>query len=187
MEQSPDHPPPESRSEPAPSSAEAAQDAGEPVAPAAPDAAQPQGNDRMARADPQARRLAAVVAVVMLAVGGVLLWLLEARLRDIRKLVEENPAAAAEQALQIAAWVAWAGGAGLVGLGVWLWRLGRRINRTGRYPPPGMKLVRNTRIRTGRQARNLAGLAELFAFFAVVAGVVGMWYFYSAVRRLVGG
>jgi len=155
--------------------------------PAGQDAAQPEGDERIAQADPRARRLAMAAAVVMFAAGGVLLWLLEGRLRAIRQMVQQNPAAAAQQAVQIAGWVAWAGGAGMVGLGVWLWRLGRRINRTGRFPPPGMKVVRDTPVRTGPQARNLASLAEFCAFLAVVGGVLGMWFFYRTVQRLVGG
>lgn len=184
MPQSFDHHPPDRRSE---FSAEAARAAPGNATAAAAEAGQPEGEQHVARADPQARRLAAITAGVMLLIGSVLLWLLAGRLRAIRKLVEQNPVAAAQQAMQIAAWVAWAGGAGLVGLGAWLWRLGRRINRTGRYPPPGMRVLRDTRLRTGREARNLASLAEFLAFLAAVAGVVGMWYFYCTVRRLVGG
>lgn len=179
-----DHQPPESRSE---SSAEVARAAPENATAAAVEAGQPDLEQRIARADPQARRLAAITAGVMLLIGSLLLWLLAGRLRAIRKLVEQDPAAAAKQAMQVAAWVAWAGGAGLGGLGAWLWCLGRRINRSGRYPPPGMRVLRDTRLRTGREARNLASLAEFLAFLAAVAGVVGMWYFYCTVRRLVGG
>jgi len=139
------------------------------------------------RADPRARRTALIAGLVMLLVCGAALWWLEGRLRAIRQMVQQNPAAAAQQMMRIVAGVAWAAGAGLVGLGVWLWCLGRRINRTGRFPPPGMRVVRDTRLRTGKQARNLASLAELFAFLAVVAGVVGTWWFYRTVERLVGG
>jgi hypothetical protein len=39
-----------------------------------------------------------------------------------------------------------------------------------------MKVIKDTRVRTGAKARALANLAQAAALLCVVAGTVGMWY-----------
>jgi hypothetical protein len=57
------------------------------------------------------------------------------------------------------------------GLGVYLWRLADRVRDSGRWPPPGMALLRATRTRTGEAAdvmsRRLRALA--LGTFAIAA------------------
>ena len=86
--------------------------------------------------------------------------------------------AAEEKVLRLATIILWIGGLSLVGMGGWFWRLGRRINLADRFPPPGMKVIKDTRVRTGPKARALANLAQAAALLCVVAGTVGMWYLY---------
>jgi len=76
-------------------------------------------------------------------------------------------------------------GASLVALGTWLWMLGRRINRAGCFPPPGAKVVRDTQVRTGQRACNMANVAQAGAFLFIVAGTVGAWYVCSRILTLI--
>ena len=132
-------------------------------------------------ADKKHRSLARITAVLLTILGLLALGLLYGHLGKIEKRAEENPRAAEEaeqQVLRLAATALWVGGLSLVGMGAWFWRLGRRINRAGRFPPPGMKVIRDTRVRTGAEARTLANLAQAATLLCIVAGTVGMWYFY---------
>lgn len=129
-------------------------------------------------ADKRQRRLT-IVAVVLLFLGGLVgLAGLRWHLGRLEQLVEEHPRQAVEKALRLVGVFAWVGGLSFLGAGAWLWRLGRRINRAGRFPPPGMKVVRDTRVRTAAGARTVASLAEVAALVCVVAGTLGMWYVY---------
>ena len=59
------------------------------------------------------------------------------------------------------------------GFGVYLWRLADRVRDSGRWPPPGLALLRATRVRTGESAdaisRRLRALA--LGTFALAVGV----------------
>ena len=132
--------------------------------------------DRIILADKRHRRLAALAAVLVTVVGLLAMGILYAHLGKIEKLAEEDPRAAEEKVLFLGAIVFWAGGLSLVGMGGWFWWLGRRINLGGRFPPPGMKVIKDTRVRMGAQARALANLAQVAALLCVVAGTVGVWY-----------
>ena len=135
-------------------------------------------------ADPKQRRLA-LLAVVAIVIGGVVaLWWLDRRLDGIDRLVEENLPAAAERALSLVVKALVVMGVSLVGMGLYLFWLGVQINRAGQFPPPGMKVIRNTVVRTGPRARLLANLALVSSLLAVLAGTVGMWYVFRLASTL---
>jgi cytochrome c-type biogenesis protein CcmH/NrfG len=129
-------------------------------------------------ADKRHRRLAIVVAALMVAAGLLVLGVLYWHLGKIGELAKVNRRQAAEQTIRLVAEFAWLGGLSLVGMGSWFWWLGRRINRADRFPPPGMKVIKDTAVRSGARARTLAHLAQVAALLCVVAGTMGMWYLY---------
>lgn len=133
-------------------------------------------------ADKRHRRLALVTAVLITLVGVLLLGILYGYLGQIKRDMAEKDRRTAEgELLRLTAAVNWIGGLSFVGMGAWFWRLGRRINRSGRFPPPGAKVIRDTRVRTGAKARELASLAQAAALLCVLAGTAGMWYLYRLV------
>ncbi len=127
-------------------------------------------------ADAKHRRLAWLAVVVVLAGGAAALWWLDRRLDVVDRLAEDDLPAAAERARALVGVVVLFAGLIFVGLGLWLFRLGVLINRSGRFPPPGMKVIRDTVVRTGPRARRLANAALLASLLTVLAGTVGMWY-----------
>ncbi|MDZ7620116.1 MAG: hypothetical protein U1E05_24195 [Patescibacteria group bacterium] len=127
-------------------------------------------------ADPRQRKLAVFLTLGIVVGGVVALWWLHRRLDGIDHLVEENLPAAADKALSLVVKTLMVLGGSLVSMGLYLFWLGTRINRAGQFPPPGMKVIRNTTVRTGPRARLLANLALVSSLLAVLAGTVGMWY-----------
>ena len=60
----------------------------------------------------------------------------------------------------------------LLSMGVYFVLLARKTLRSGQYPPPGMRVIRDTRLRTGAQAKRVAisfialsSILILIAFF----------------------
>jgi len=122
-----------------------------------------------------------IVAVALL--GAILVLLLvvvlDEQIEEIKRQAGEDPRKAVETILRLIAVTACVSGAGLVGMALWFWRLGRRVRLTGRFPPPGMKVIRDTPVRTGPRARNVANVARLTALLCALAGTVGMWYLHQ--------
>jgi hypothetical protein len=74
---------------------------------------------------------------------------------------------------------------GFLGAAWWLFRLGWKINRTGRYPPPGMQVLWTTRIRTGPPALVRANLVLVGAVVLAAVGTLGMiWLYQQAIEAL---
>jgi hypothetical protein len=139
------------------------------------------------RADPRLRLTAMLAALVMVAAGLAGLHRLRAEFRRIDRLAEEDLPAAIDRMLRVTAAAAAAGGAGFVGMAAWLGWLARRVRRDDRYPPQGVKTIKDVRVRAGAEARRMARAATACALFCLVVGTLGMWYFYHLAERVLRG
>jgi ABC-type Fe3+ transport system permease subunit len=124
------------------------------------------------RADPVLRRhvgvaVAVVAAAVLGGFIGVGVW------RDsLEALGRESPSAAAEQAergLRVATI-----GIGALALicALYVYRLARRVRDEGRWPPQGMRVIRDTRVIAGQAARRLGVLGMVMAGLLVALGLL---------------
>ena len=128
------------------------------------------------RADPATRRKTFIILLALCA--PVLLMLRSAESQSV-KVFAEQP----ELMLAVAAVVSLLM---LVPLGL-LWRLALRIQRSERFPPPGEKLLRDTRVRTGADALRYARfLKVLVALLALAIAAIPVLFF-LLLRSLSGG
>ncbi len=127
------------------------------------------------RADPATRR---TTLIILLALCAPLLLILRGAESQSVQVFAEQP----ELLLAVVTVVSLLM---LVPLGL-LWRLALRIQRSERFPPPGEKLLRDTRVRTGadalRYARFLKVLVELLALAIAAIPVL----FFLLLRSLSG-
>jgi hypothetical protein len=135
--------------------------------------------EKTAPADKRLRTQTVLAAVLVTVLGVVVLIIFRAELQELRNVAEDGQEAAVEKAVLWITALAWTGGLSLVGMGAYFWWLGRRINRAGCFPPPGMKVICPMRIRAGAKARMVANVAEVAALLCIVAGTIGMWYLYQ--------
>ena len=127
--------------------------------------------EEVQRADPGARRMAlgAVAIVVLL---GVVLAL---RAGDLRAMLQTWLRGDPATVLRRARWLAAA--AALVTVlppalgGAVLWRLAARVRAAGRFPPPGMRVVRDVRVLEGDGARLYAAVCRAGAVVLFVAAL----------------
>ncbi len=130
-------------------------------------------------ADKRLRRWSVVAAVLLSLAALAVVSVLDGQFDEVDKLAGDNLELAIERMLRLTAIVAWVGGLGFTGTAVWFWRLSRQIGLSGRFPPPGMKVVRDTPVKTGSGARSIANLARMTALMCLLVGTLGMWYLYD--------
>lgn len=123
--------------------------------------------DEIIRADPAVRRktFLALALIAVAAMGGYF-WLWP---RLAESLLQGTP----EERLQTLSWL-------LVGLfspcfvfAGYLMLLSLRIARSGQYPPPGMKVVKDTPLLRGAQAARMGRLLAAITGLLMVVGVAG--------------
>lgn len=130
------------------------------------------------RADHQSRKLA-IVAVIMVLIGGLVLWMVfDEWMAEVRSL----PIEAAKQSLSRVYVLCM----GIMILCVCVvgwhcWWVGERVRQTMRFPPPDAKVVRDTVVLSGQAAAARGRMLKVFGvilmFCAMALGVMSWWVF----------
>ena len=121
------------------------------------------GPREMQAADPAARKRALLLVAVAAVLGAALLAWMSAQTDRIERLFGSDPEAATRQATTLFLGVAWAAAGVALLAGIVIFRAAMEIRRTGRYPAPGARLLRDTLVRTGARAERIARAGLLAA------------------------
>lgn len=94
---------------------------------------------------------------------------MKSHLDQMEQLRRENPGLAGKKVVLLLKWWMGLGSLPILGLAVYQIILARRILKSDRFPPPGMKMIRDTKVQTGAQARKMAiSLIALSSLMSVV-------------------
>jgi len=127
-------------------------------------------------ADKALRKKFVIFLVIIVLTSVTLEPHLKAYMDQINQLSKEDPALALKKTMLLLKWSLRVVSLALLVMGVYLILLARRTLRSGQYPPPGMRVIRDTRLRTGNQAKRAAvSLITLASFLIVVAFFFLYW------------
>lgn len=138
---------------------------------------------RVHKADPPSRRAAIAILISGALVGASLLAAADRFRPRFERWVEEDPRPRATMVIAIAA-IATIGP--ILGVATYLLRLARRVDRSGRYPPPGVRLLHDVEVQTGSEALRRARQIRLFALLLALAAMLLallLWSLVSSVMR----
>ena len=138
------------------------------------------------RADPRARRLALILVGFATLAGLALVVVFESQLSALQRWITEDPEQMDDR-LVLAVWgLALASVVPTLFLSAYLWRLGARVVHSGVFPPPGMRVVRDTPVLLGRAAVKRGRLLKALGLLAGAAGVglvIVLWRLASLLTR----
>ena len=138
------------------------------------------------KADPRARRKALVLLIIATIIGAIVILLLESQLSMLEQWISDDPGVAFERLELTLAVLAVVVAVPLLGLAAYIWRLGARVIKTERFPPPGMAVIRDTPALTGTAARLRGRLIQAFAvIFALMAFAlpIALWQIVDVLER----
>lgn len=113
------------------------------------------------------------------------LWALHGAFLALESLAEADPAAAVERLRALVNLISLGNAAVSAALCIWFFALAHRTLRSGQYPPPGLRVLRDTRLRTGPQSRVMAFRLVAFALI-ILSGNGVLWYLRRVVYSLQG-
>lgn len=125
----------------------------------------------------------AVLPLMLLCAAG--LWELLGRFQELKALAETDLPAALRALRRLVAAASVANGAVSLLLCVWFGSLAYRTCTSERYPPPGTRVLRETRLRTGREAFRMAAAQAAVGLLVLSTNGV-MWYLRRIVNSLQG-
>jgi uncharacterized protein with PQ loop repeat len=98
-----------------------------------------------------------IVFLVLIAIFfAVAIFSMKSYLNQMAERTRENPDLAVEKVVVLLKWWLGLGSLPILGLGLYQILLARKVLKTGQFPPPGMKVVRDTKIRMGNKAKKAA-------------------------------
>ncbi|HXX34791.1 MAG TPA: hypothetical protein VEM15_10000 [Thermodesulfobacteriota bacterium] len=108
------------------------------------------------RADKEFRKRFILFLVLIIIVFGFAILSMKNYLDQMGELSREPPGLAGEKIISLLKWWMGLGALPILGFGVYQILIARRILKSGQYPPPGMKMLRDTKIQTGSKAKKTA-------------------------------
>jgi hypothetical protein len=131
------------------------------------------------RADPAMRRIAMLIIAFGAIAGVILILVFERYDNALRAWILSEPGSFAQRVNLVFAILIAALLAPLLGFAGYLWSLGGAIVRAGEYPPPGMRVWRDTPVATGDRARFRGHLIKALALgcaaISVASGLLLWW------------
>jgi hypothetical protein len=137
------------------------------------------------KADPAARRQAILLVIFGMAIGALLIAGFEQFREPFYEWLTSEPAESARRAKLALYTSAFVLCAPLIGFAIYLWLLGARVLRAQRYPPPGMRVIRDTPVVEGRGATTRGHVIQIFAVCLGI-GAALFWVFFWWIARTIG-
>lgn len=103
---------------------------------------------------------------------------------QIDQLSKKNPELAVKKAMLLLKWSMGVVFLLLLGMGAYSILLARRTLKSGQYPPPGMRVIRDTRLRTGTQAKMAAVSLIVLSSVLIVFALFFLYWPYAFEKTL---
>ena len=138
-------------------------------------------------ADQRLRRRVLVLAIVLSVLGLAAIYALEQFLEDIQELAKESPEEAMEQFGAFLSVFLAVVSLSLILVSVWIARFSLKALQAEQFPPPGARVIRDTRIIYGAQARRKAIPGLVLAAILAVCSILLYWQGWSVYQALKTG
>jgi hypothetical protein len=142
---------------------------------------------KIIRADRVLRRLTLIGVVVVLLAGMIALVYTGSFLDDMKALARVSPSQAAARVGLVLKLVAIGAGVIPVAVGAYLARVAMLTWRSGEFPPPGTRVLRDSTVTTGPSSRRWAVFAFLVAVILLVGGILVPLVTWTLVEGLLRG
>jgi hypothetical protein len=114
--------------------------------------------DEIIPADKGLRKRTIILVIGIVLAAMVVGYYVNGYLADLRQEGVERPELAYPKMITLMKWVLGSAALLITLTGVYLLVIAFRALKAGRYPPPGMKVIKDTRVKTGGQAKIMAYL-----------------------------
>jgi hypothetical protein len=141
-------------------------------------------NQDIVLADKEFRRRFVLLLVLIVIVFVVTILSMKGYLDQTGPLTRGSPNLAIKKVVLLLKWWMGLGSLPILGLAVYQILLARRILKSGRFPPPRMKVIRDTKIQTGAKAKKVAISLIVLSSIIIVLTVFFVYWPFAFEKKL---
>ena len=141
-------------------------------------------NQIIIEADKKYRNRMLLVALILIIIGFFIIQYFQTLSNKLSALAEESPELAiqkAENSFKIIFFVMFVLSLGLC---IYLFRLGTSILKSGQFPPLGIKVIRDTKLETGKKAKSKGKLLQIFSVLFLLMSILVPIMVFLTLRKL---
>jgi len=133
--------------------------------------------------DKKLRKQTLIGLLLLILIGAFLIQAILAHFEEIKSLAITNPDLSVLKVKEFVCWVIILNAILSLAFCVYFVSIAIRILKSKRYPPPGMRVIKDTRLQTGKKAKAMAIVQIIMAVFAILTNAVP-WYLYVIIEKL---
>ena len=141
-------------------------------------------NEEVILADKKLRRQILAILVLCVLVSMVAYWFLSLYVEGLKSLVDTDPEVAVKEFRNLVGIIVVVNLIFSLGFGYYFGSQGIRIWRSGRYPLPGARVIKDTKVRVGSQAR-VATIPHFVMVVVVLSTNLFLWRIYYVLKTVV--
>jgi len=138
-------------------------------------------------ADKKLRGIILMVLILAAAVGCLIILYFKGLLADMEVLAEHSPDRAVDKISGVLRALALAMGGSILFIAVYLAYFSQRVWKTAQFPPPGTRVIKDTRLITGAAAKRRGAIGLILAAVIGILGIIISVLMWRLVSSLVSG
>lgn len=136
------------------------------------------------KADKNLRRRTFYIIIGMALGGFWAIYYFESFFKEITIFAKTSPEDTLERISSVFYIVTWIATITTIGIGVFIFNLSLRIFRSQCFPPPGMRVIKDTKRITGQKAMTRAIIGVIFSIVIIICGILFHYLAYELIQSL---
>lgn len=142
------------------------------------------GNEKIVKADKSFRKRILLITFLLIMTGIIFVLYFQNYLAGLRLLTEEYPELALQRIISSMKIIIFMLMFIFVGAGIYFLRLGILTIKTSQFPPPDIKVIKDTRLIEGKNAVRKGIIIIIFSMLFIISGILLPIQYYHIMRTI---
>ena len=130
------------------------------------------GNEKIVKTDKEFRKKILLITLLLVVAGIVFIFYFQNYLTELRSLAEENPELTLQKIISSMKIIIFSLMIIFAGAGIYFLRLGILTIKSSQFPPPGIKVIKDTRLIEGKNAVRKGIIIIILSMLFIISGIL---------------
>ena len=143
------------------------------------------GNGKIVKTDKDLRKKILLITLLLVVAGVIFIFYFQNYLTGLKLLAKEYPELALQRIIYSMKIIIFMLMIIFAGAGIYFLRLGILTIKTSQFPPPGIKVIKDTRLIEGKNAVRKGVIIIILSMLFIISGIFLPIQFYAIMRTLI--